>query len=56
MITPELILGATIVLMVEVFVTLGGWSAGTDVVGIELYCKEEVWGIDALLKGLFCIF
>ena len=56
MITPELILGATLVLMVEVFVTLGGWSAGTDIIGTELYCKEEVWDIDGLLKGSFCIF
>ena len=42
--------------MVEVFVALGVWSAGTDIIGTELYCKEEVWDIGGLLRGLFCIY
>ena len=43
-VTPELILGLPLikVLIVEVAVDLGGHSAGTDTMGAEVCCKENV--------------
>ena len=43
-VTPELILGLPLirVLIVEVAVDLGSCSAGTDIMGAEVCCKENV--------------